>query len=128
MALFFLHGLSSSISWPAATGGSSVTCNHRYFEAKDESLLSDLRLLMRKPEFRHPPFVTTVEQTSPPLKKDSHHLNYIKQVFLIYLVMFLAPLSSVALGMTMLVAGSRLKYSQQLTDCHSWSPEDDMSP
>lgn len=48
---FLLHGLALSFSWPAATAGSSITCNHCYFEAKDESLLSSLRLLMRKPEF-----------------------------------------------------------------------------
>ncbi len=51
VVLFFLRGLAPSFSWPAATGGSSVTCNHCYFEAKDESLLSYLLLLMRKPEF-----------------------------------------------------------------------------
>lgn len=49
-ALFFLRTPASS-SWLAATGGSGVTSDHCYFEAKDEPPLSSLRLLMRKPEF-----------------------------------------------------------------------------
>lgn len=39
VALFFPHGLALSFSWPAATGGSGVTCNQCRFGAKDESLL-----------------------------------------------------------------------------------------
>lgn len=47
---FLLRGRAPSF-WLGATGGSSVTCNHCNFEAKDKSLLSSLLLLMRKPEF-----------------------------------------------------------------------------
>lgn len=39
VVLFFPHGPALSLSWPAATGGSGVTCNLCRFEAKDESLL-----------------------------------------------------------------------------------------
>lgn len=76
VALFFRRALSSSSSWPSATGGSSVTCNHCYSEAKDESLLSSPRLLMRKPEFLTStsidifiPFVAKVERTPPVERK-----------------------------------------------------------
>lgn len=76
--LFFRRGLASSFVWPAAIGGSGVACNHCYFEAKDKTLLYYLLLLMRKPEFWHPPFVTKVEQISPVSvrKKDSLNLSF----------------------------------------------------
>lgn len=80
----FLHSLASSFSWPAAMGGSSVTCNHCYFEAKDEPLLYYLCLLMRKPEFWHSPFITNVEQIFPIpcLKKEPWSQLYQTQVCL----------------------------------------------
>lgn len=64
VALLFLDGCASSIFWPVATGGSSVTCHQRHLKPRTSPYYCYLRVLMRRPEFWHSPFVMKVEQTS----------------------------------------------------------------